>query len=119
MPIFRGSGGSAEATSNTFANQIALDAQTASTKAAEAAISAAQALLLKDETEDLANSVTQNFFQQPTTPTTSDLNVGDIWYNTTTHDFLVYRLVNGTLQWSSLIINDISNDSDNIDAGAF
>lgn len=119
MPIFRGSGGSVEATSNTFANQIALDAQTASAKAAEAAISAAQALLLKDETEDLANSVTQNFFQQPSAPTTSDLNVGDIWYDTATHDFFVYRLVDGTLQWASLIIDNLTNDSDNIDAGAF
>lgn len=119
MPIFRGSGGSVEATSNTFANQIALDAQTASAKAAEAALSAAEALLLKDETEDLANSVTQNFFQQAIAPTSSDVNEGDIWFNTSSHDFFVYRLVDGTLNWSSLLINNISNDSDNIDAGAF
>ena len=119
MAIFRGSGGSIEATSNTYANQIAQDAQTATAKAVEAAFSAEAAEAIRLEVQELADSVTKNFFQQSTAPVTSDLNAGDIWYNTATHDFLVYRLVDGMLQWSSLIINDISNDSDNIDAGAF
>jgi hypothetical protein len=119
MALFRGSGGSIEATSNTYANQISQDAQTATAKAIEAALSAEASEAIRLQVQELADSVTKNFFQQPIAPTNSDVNAGDIWYNTATHDFLVYRLVDGMLQWSSLIINDLSNDSDNIDAGAF
>ena len=44
MGIYRGDGGSGDSTNDAYASQVALDANTASTKAAEAAQSAADAL---------------------------------------------------------------------------
>lgn len=45
MPIFRGSGGSGEASTNAYANDVAVSAATATEKANEAAASAAAALV--------------------------------------------------------------------------
>ena len=43
MPIFRGTGGSGDASTNAYASEVATSAQTATTKANEASASAAAA----------------------------------------------------------------------------
>lgn len=126
MAIFRGTGGSGDSSTDAYASEVALYAQTALNKAAEATTAATTAAEAEDvvvgirnEIEGLVDGITQSFFQQATSPPQGSLNEGDLWYNTSTAQFMVYRLVDGMLQWSNLILDNTSDSSDIMDAGSF
>lgn len=133
MPIFRGLGGSAEGTSNAYAGKVAQDAVNA--KLASDSASAAMGVALQastdastaltalngiqDNIESLVIDITKSFFQQSTPPSVLNLTEGDLWYNTDTTEFMVYRKVDGMLQWTHLILDNTSGSSDITDAGSF
>ena len=59
-------------------------------------------------------------FRSSSTPTGSNIEEGDTWYNTDTDQFYVYRQVSGTgLTWVPIMVGNESPDSDTLDAGAF
>ena len=74
------------------------------------------ATTLQGAIEQLAES----HFQQATIPSGSNIEEGDIWYNTDTNSFFVYReIASETFDWVPIMVGDISADSDTVDAGAF
>lgn len=59
-------------------------------------------------------------FRSTTTPTGSNIEEGDTWYDTDDNQLKVYRETSaGVFEWVPIIIGNISPDSDTLDAGAF
>ena len=59
-------------------------------------------------------------FRTSSTPTGSNIEQGDTWYNTTTETFNVYRETSvGVFQWVPILVGSAGGDSDTLDAGAF
>lgn len=59
-------------------------------------------------------------FRSPSTPTGSNIEEGDTWYNTDTDQFYVYRRISETeLAWVPIMVGNESPNSDTLDAGAF
>lgn len=59
-------------------------------------------------------------FRGTTTPTGSNIEEGDTWYDTDDEQLKVYRETSaGVFEWVPIMIGNISPDSDTIDAGAF
>ena len=60
------------------------------------------------------------FFRGTTAPTGSNLEEGDLWYDTDDNQLKIYREVSsGTFQFVPIMIGNNSSDSDTIDAGSF
>ena len=69
--------------------------------------------------EALAQLAAQDF-RQTTTPTGSNIEEGDTWFNSDTETLSVYRETShGTYEWVPIMIGNSSPDSDTLDAGAF
>ena len=59
-------------------------------------------------------------FRTSSTPTGSNIEQGDTWYNTETETLSVYRETSpGNFEWVPIMIGNASPDSDTLDAGAF
>jgi len=59
-------------------------------------------------------------FRTEEAPTGSRIEVGDTWYDTNDDQLKIYRqTANGVYEWVPVMIGNDSEDSDNIDAGAF
>lgn len=59
-------------------------------------------------------------FRSSITPTGSNIEEGDTWYNTVTETLSVYRETSpGIFEWVPIMIGNASPDSDTLDAGAF
>jgi hypothetical protein len=55
-------------------------------------------------------------YRSPSTPTGSNVEIGDTWYDTQQNIFYVYRTVDGTTDWFPLV----TTDEDGVqDGGAF
>ena len=79
-------------------------------------ISGLSATNVQDAIEELAG----NAFQQDNTPTGSQVNEGDTWYDTDDNQYKIYRETSsGVFQWVPIIVGSAEDDSDTLDAGAF
>jgi len=59
-------------------------------------------------------------FRSDDTPTGSNVDEGDTWYDTDDNQLKVYRETSdGVFEWVPIMIGNISEDSDSLDAGAF
>ena len=59
-------------------------------------------------------------FRGTSTPTGSNIQEGDTWYDTDDDQFKVYRETSsGTFQWVPIIVCAAAGDSDTIDAGSY
>lgn len=59
-------------------------------------------------------------FRTTETPTGSNIEEGDTWYDIDDNQLKVYRETSsGVFEWVPIIIGNISEDSDTLDAGAF
>jgi len=59
-------------------------------------------------------------FRGDSTPTGSNIQEGDTWYDTDDEQFKVYRETSsGTFQWVPIIVGAAAGDSDTIDAGSY
>jgi hypothetical protein len=66
------------------------------------------------------NQLADQDFRSSNTPTGSNIEEGDTWYNIETDQFYVYRRVSETtLAWVPIMVGNESPDSDTLDAGAF
>ncbi len=71
---------------------------------------------VQDALEELAG---QNFGQD-NTPTGSQVNEGDTWYDTDDNQYKIYRETSsGVFQWVPIMVGSSDGDSDTLDAGAF
>lgn len=59
-------------------------------------------------------------FRTTDTPTGSNIEEGDTWYDTDDNQLKVYRETSpGIFEWVPIIVGNISQNSDTLDAGAF
>ena len=59
-------------------------------------------------------------FRSDDTPTGSNVEEGDTWYDTDDNQLKVYRETSsGVFEWVPIMVGNISEDSDTLDAGAF
>ena len=59
-------------------------------------------------------------FRGTSTPTGSNIQEGDTWYDTDDDQFKVYRETSSvTFQWVPIIVGAAAGDSDTIDAGSY
>ena len=59
-------------------------------------------------------------FRTTDTPTGSNIEEGDTWYDTDDNQLKVYRETsNGVFEWVPIIVGVAADDSDTLDAGAF
>ena len=71
---------------------------------------------VQDALADLADQ----FFKQSATPTGDNLQEGDLWYNTSTEELLVYRQVSGGFEWHTIAsAGGSSPTSFTLDGGSF
>lgn len=71
---------------------------------------------LQDALEQLADQD----FRTAEAPTGSNIEEGDTWYDTDDNQLKVYRETSsGVFEWVPIMIGNISDDSDTLDAGAF
>jgi len=69
--------------------------------------------------EALQQLADQNF-RSSSTPTGSNVEEGDTWYDTSTEQFKVYRETStGNFQWVPIMLGAPGGDSDTQDAGTF
>jgi|SRR5210317_128514 hypothetical protein len=114
------------ASSQLYAQDALLSSQNSAFESQQAQIasnlaqsSAYSAELAKQEAQQIVEGINTSFFQQTTEPT-EGIDLGDLWFNTGTSDLYVYREISSnTFEWVAILINNISDDSDILDAGAF
>ena len=71
---------------------------------------------VQDALEDLADQ----FFRQSATPSGDNVAEGDLWYNTSTEELLVYRQVSGGFEWHTIAsAGGSSPTSFTLDGGSF
>src|SRR6056300_765200 len=59
-------------------------------------------------------------FRSDIQPTGEFIEEGDVWYDTASNNFYVYRETSPTLfEWVPIMVGNDSPDSDTLDAGAF
>lgn len=91
-------------------------ADTASTSVVVTPTGTITATTLQEALEQLASQD----FRQSSTPTGSNIDEGDTWYNTNTEQLYVYRETSpGTHQWVPIIVGQPGDTSDSLDGGAF
>lgn len=70
--------------------------------------------------QDAIKQLADQDYRTATTPTGSNIEEGDTWYNIDTDQFYVYRRTSPTeLAWVPIMVGNESPDSDTLDAGAF
>ena len=71
---------------------------------------------VQDALADLADQ----FFKQSATPTGDNVQEGDLWYNTSTEELMVYRQVSGGFEWHTIAsAGGSSPTSFTLDGGSF
>lgn len=66
------------------------------------------------------NQLADQSFRSDTQPTGDYIEEGDVWYDTASENFYVYRETSpGLLEWVPIMVGNDSPDSDTLDAGAF
>ena len=95
MPIFRGDGGSGDASTDAYASQVATNAQTATTKANEAATSATNAATSATTAEAAKDAIDGLYLgalsSNPTVDGNGDaVTTGDWYFNTTDNTTRIY-----------------------------
>ena len=71
---------------------------------------------LQEAVEQLADQD----FRTTDTPTGSNIEEGDTWYDIDDNQLKVYRETSsGVFEWVPIMVGNISEDSDTLDAGAF
>ena len=70
--------------------------------------------------QDALGQLADQDFRTEEAPTGYRIEVGDTWYDTNDDQLKIYRQTsNGVYEWVPIMIGNDSEDSDNIDAGAF
>jgi len=73
-----------------------------------------------DNVRDALQQLADQDFRTAETPTGSNIEEGDTWYDTDDNQLKVYRETSsGVFEWVPIMVGNISEDSDTLDAGAF
>ena len=73
-----------------------------------------------DNVREALQQLADQNFRTAETPTGSNIEEGDTWYDTDDNQLKVYRETSsGVFEWVPIMVGNISDDSDTLDAGAF
>ena len=73
-----------------------------------------------DNVRDALQQLADQNFRTTTIPTGPNIEEGDTWYDTDDNQLKVYRETSsGVFEWVPIMVGNISDDSDTLDAGAF
>ena len=73
-----------------------------------------------DNVRDALQQLADQNFRTTDTPTGPNIEEGDTWYDTDDNQLKVYRETSsGVFEWVPIMVGNISDDSDTLDAGAF
>jgi len=73
-----------------------------------------------DNVREAIQQLADQDFRTTTTPTGSNIEEGDTWYDIDDNQLKVYRETsNGVFEWVPIIVGAAADDSDTLDAGAF
>ena len=73
-----------------------------------------------DNVRDALQQLADQDFRTTETPTGPNIEEGDTWYDIDDNQLKVYRETSsGVFEWVPIMIGNISDDSDTLDAGAF
>ena len=80
----------------------------------------AHGTITADNVSDALKQLADQDFRTTSTPTGSNVEEGDTWYDTDDNQLKVYRETSsGVFEWVPIMVGNISDDSDTLDAGAF
>jgi len=80
----------------------------------------AHGTITADNVSDALKQLADQDFRTAETPTGSNIEEGDTWYDTDDNQLKVYRETSsGVFEWVPIMVGNISEDSDTLDAGAF
>ena len=80
----------------------------------------AHGTITADNVSDALKQLADQNFRSDDTPTGSNIEEGDTWYDTDDNQLKVYRETSsGVFEWVPIMVGNISEDSDTLDAGAF
>lgn len=80
----------------------------------------AHGTITADNVSDALKQLADQDFRSTTAPTGSNVEEGDTWYDTDDNQLKVYRETSsGVFEWVPIMVGNISDDSDTLDAGAF
>ena len=80
----------------------------------------AHGTITADNVSDALKQLADQDFRTTDTPTGSNIEEGDTWYDTDDNQLKVYRETSsGVFEWVPIMVGNISDDSDTLDAGAF
>ena len=80
----------------------------------------AHGTITADNVSDALKQLADQDFRTTDTPTGSNIEEGDTWYDVDDNQLKVYRETsNGVFEWVPIIVGAASDDSDTLDAGAF
>ena len=81
---------------------------------------AAHGTITADNVSDALKQLADQDFRTTETPTGPNIEEGDTWYDIDDNQLKVYRETSpGIFEWVPIIVGNISEDSDTLDAGAF
>ena len=81
---------------------------------------AAHGTITADNVSDALKQLADQDFRTTDTPTGSNIEEGDTWYDVDDNQLKVYRETSsGVFEWVPIIVGAASDDSDTLDAGAF
>lgn len=73
-----------------------------------------------DNVRDALQQLADQDFRTTETPTGPNIEEGDTWYDIDDNQLKVYRETSsGVFEWVPIMVGNISEDSDTLDAGAF
>ena len=105
---------------NPIVVETSTDLVTAANLATDVSYTSINNLLSGGNVQDALADLADQFFKQSATPSGDNLQEGDLWYNTSSEELLVYRQVSGGFEWHTIAsAGGSSPTSFTLDGGSF
>jgi hypothetical protein len=87
---------------NPIVVETSTDLVTAANLATDVSYTSINNLLSGGNVQEALADLADQFFKQSATPSGDNLQEGDLWYNTSSEELLVYRQVSGGFEWHTI-----------------
>ena len=105
---------------NPIVVETSTDIVTAANLATDVSYTSINNLLSGGNVQEALADLADQFFKQSATPSGDNLQEGDLWYNTSSEELLVYRQVSGGFEWHTIAsAGGSSPTSFTLDGGSF
>tara|TARA_R100000231_G_scaffold75296_1_gene58724 strand:+ start:142 stop:546 length:405 start_codon:yes stop_codon:yes gene_type:complete len=105
---------------NPIVVETSTDLVTAANLATDVSYTSINNLLSGGNVQEALADLADQFFKQSATPSGDNLQEGDLWYNTSSEELLVYRQVSGGFEWHTIAsAGGSSPTSFTLDGGSF